>query len=55
MPPLTALVVDDDADFRASLALLVGAEGFEVREAESLGAAREAVAHWRPDVTLIDP
>ena len=54
MPSLTALVVDDDADFRASLALLVRAEGVEVREAGSLAAARDVLGRWRPDVVLVD-
>jgi DNA-binding NtrC family response regulator len=54
MRALTALIVDDDADFRASLALLVGAEGFDVREAGSLSAALEVLAQWRPDVALVD-
>ena len=52
--PLTALVVDDDADFRDSLALLVGREGFEVAQAGSLADARQRIERGRPDVVLVD-
>jgi two-component system, NtrC family, response regulator HydG len=50
----TALVVDDDAGFRESLALLVRREGFEVREACNLARARECLAEAVPDVVLVD-
>jgi DNA-binding NtrC family response regulator len=49
-----ALVVDDNPDFRASMALLVQREGFAVDEAESLATARERLASHAADVVLID-
>ena len=37
--PMSALVVDDDREFRESVALLVEREGFTVREADCLATA----------------
>ncbi len=51
---LVALVVDDNRDFRATLSLLVGREGFVVREAGSLREARDSIAAQTPDVVLAD-
>src|SRR5258705_10072860 len=50
----SALVVDDDQGFRASLGMLVGREGFEVREAESLAQARDRLGENAADVVLVD-
>src|SRR5258705_2985531 len=50
----SALVVDDDQGFRTSLGLLVGREGFEVREADSLAQARDRLGETVADVVLID-
>jgi DNA-binding NtrC family response regulator len=50
----TALIVDDDADFRDSLELLVQREGFETRTAGSLAEAGERLAACVPDVFLLD-
>jgi DNA-binding NtrC family response regulator len=54
MAALSALVVDDDPDFRSSMALLVSREGFKVREASSLAAARSRLAEYPADVVLVD-
>ena len=54
MNPLSALVVDDDSDFRESMALLVEREGFRVRKAESLSSARALLSEEPADLVLID-
>ena len=48
------LVVDDDADFRDSLALLISREGFSVAEAASIEEARLRLAEQPPDVMFVD-
>jgi two-component system, NtrC family, response regulator HydG len=48
------LVVDDDADFRDSLALLVAREGFTVAEAASIEEARAQLKEHPPDVMFVD-
>jgi DNA-binding NtrC family response regulator len=52
--PPTALIVEDDADFRASVAALVSRRDFEVREAATLAEARRAIEEEAPDVVLLD-
>ena len=54
MDSLTALIVDDDTDFRGSMALLVEREGFIVREADSVNSARARLAEAPSDVVLAD-
>jgi two-component system response regulator AtoC len=54
VPPVSALVVDDDGDFRASLALLVEHEGFAVRQAGSVAEARARLAEAPADAVLVD-
>jgi DNA-binding NtrC family response regulator len=54
MEQLSALVVDDDRDFRESMALLVQREGFAVREAESLATASARLAEAPADIVMID-
>ena len=54
MPEPRALIVDDDADFRASLELLVQRERFETRTAGSLEDARKEMATSAFDVVLMD-
>src|SRR5262249_21732780 len=49
-----ALVVDDDLDFRESLALLVSREGFNVSQAASLHEARARLGEQRPDTVFVD-
>jgi len=50
----TALIVDDDRDFRASLSALIEREGFATRECGTLAAAREEMDAGLPDVVLLD-
>ncbi|MCC6409580.1 MAG: sigma-54-dependent Fis family transcriptional regulator [Planctomycetes bacterium] len=52
--PLTLLLLDDDAPFRTSLALMLARQGFEVVEAESLGAACELLKSRAFDAVLVD-
>jgi DNA-binding NtrC family response regulator len=54
MSRFSALVVDDDAGFRESLALLVARAGCQVRVAASLAEARERLAEAGADVILVD-
>ena len=54
MDRFSALIVDDDAGFRESLALLVSREDFEVREADGIKAARARWEEHAPDVMLLD-
>jgi two-component system, NtrC family, response regulator AtoC len=49
-----ALIIEDDPDFRESLAALVSREGYETVEAGSIAEARAALAANRPDVALVD-
>jgi len=51
---LRALVVDDDADTRSSLAELVASEGFLVRTAGGLDEAQKALEEASPDLVLVD-
>ena len=53
MQPLVAMIIDDDADFRLSLEMLVQREGFETRAAGSIAEARESLeASGKPDIFL---
>jgi len=54
MRDLQALIIDDDANFRTSLELLVQREGFVTRTAGSLAEARECVAAGMPDLFVVD-
>jgi DNA-binding NtrC family response regulator len=54
MNELSALIIDDDEDFRASVAALVAREGYSVREAATLAHARREVESGVPDVVLLD-
>ncbi len=49
-----ALVVDDDAALRLLLRVNLELEGFFVRDAATVAAARAAVESERPDVVLLD-
>ena len=53
-PTHTALIVEDDANFRSSLELLVQREGFCTQAAASLADARGLLAEHAPDVVLMD-
>jgi DNA-binding NtrC family response regulator len=48
------LIVDDEADGRASLAELAGRWGFETKEAASGREALGAVRAWHPEIILTD-
>ena len=54
MNELSALIVEDDADYRASVAALVSREGYLCREAGCLAHAREQMNEATPDVVLLD-
>jgi DNA-binding NtrC family response regulator len=54
MSDLSILIIEDDEDFRASVAALVEREGYRPREAGSLAHARELLAEQPPDVVLLD-
>ena len=49
-----ALLVDDDEGFLLGLGEAVKREGFEVRTAGSVQAARQALREYDPDALLID-
>lgn len=48
------LIVDDEQSLLDFLSVLAGQEGFEVRTAASVEAARQALAAWTPDLVLCD-
>ncbi|MGH3002948.1 MAG: response regulator [Gaiellaceae bacterium] len=50
----TALVVDDDPSLRLLCRVNLELDGFTVREAGSVAAARAAVDEARPDIVLLD-
>lgn len=58
--PLRLLVVEDEPVNRALLRAVLGRSssprlgGAEVREAETLSAARVLVREWQPDVVILD-
>ncbi len=51
---LRALIVEDHESTRESLVELISAEGFEVDDAATLGAARELIREATPDVVILD-
>jgi len=54
MPQFSALVVDDDTNFRESLSLLVTREGYDVRQGASLEEARRHLVAAPTDVVFVD-
>jgi signal transduction histidine kinase/CheY-like chemotaxis protein len=52
--PCRLLVVDDNQDAAASLAMLLRLDGFEVQAAFDGPAALDAALHFRPGVVLLD-
>jgi len=48
------LVIDDEPMFRVLAEEALSSEGFEVRTAATLRAAKEKIAAWSPDVILLD-
>jgi two-component system, NtrC family, response regulator HydG len=53
-PKLLALIVDDDEDFRVSVAGLAKREGFETRTVGTLEEARKCMLETPPDLVLVD-
>nr|AYM55755.1 hypothetical protein [uncultured bacterium] len=53
-PKLLALIVDDDEDFRISVASLAKREGFEARTVGTLEEARKCMVDTPPDLVLVD-
>jgi CheY-like chemotaxis protein len=53
-PSLRVLVVDDNVDAVASLAMLLKANGHDVRTAHDGPATLDAARDYRPDVVLLD-
>jgi CheY-like chemotaxis protein len=54
MPSLTALIVDDDSDFRNALGEVLSDEGYRVLEASNGHEALAILDSVKPDVILID-
>jgi CheY-like chemotaxis protein len=52
--PHRVLVVDDNQDFANSLALILRAQGNDVRVAHDGEAALDLVEAWRPDIGFLD-
>jgi CheY-like chemotaxis protein len=50
----TALVVDDDPDFLLQARLGLESLGFDVTTTENEKGATEEIAHWRPDLVVVD-
>src|SRR4051812_28955171 len=53
-PRPSVLVVDDDQSLRLLCRINLELDGFDVRDAADLAAARDAVREARPDVVLLD-
>jgi two-component system phosphate regulon response regulator PhoB len=54
MPGKQILIVEDERPIREMIAFGLRRSGFEVREAEDVGAARASIADHRPDLVLVD-
>ena len=52
--PLRVLVLDDDVDSSAWVAVLLTSRGHTVRQVATGAAYREALASWHADVVLLD-
>jgi len=52
--PIQVLVIEDDPDFRHSLALLIQHDGFSVQQAGSLAEARDRLAEQEFDLVFVD-
>jgi two-component system OmpR family response regulator len=53
-PPISILLVDDEATLREPLAEYLTGQGFAVTEAASAPAARSELTEARPDIVLLD-
>ena len=54
MREVTILVVDDEADIRATVSAMLEIEGYEVAEAANGADALHVLEERRPDVILLD-
>jgi two-component system sensor histidine kinase ChiS len=54
MPSRKLLIVDDDVDFRGSLATVLREDGYDVREAKDGASAMTALSVERPTLILLD-
>jgi CheY-like chemotaxis protein len=54
MPEVTVLVVDDEADIRATVSAMLEIEGYEVAEASNGADALVMLEKRRPDLILLD-
>jgi two-component system, chemotaxis family, chemotaxis protein CheY len=54
MPEVLVLVVDDEADIRATVSAMLQIEGYEVAEAANGADALAAVERHPPDLILLD-
>lgn len=54
MPDLRVLIVDDEADIRATVAAMLEIEGYSVAEAANGADALVAIEHDPPDIILLD-
>jgi CheY-like chemotaxis protein len=54
MPSRTVLIVDDDADFRATLAEALEEEGWDVMRAQDGARGLEVLGACRPNVVVLD-
>jgi CheY-like chemotaxis protein len=54
MPDVRVLVVDDEADIRATVSAMLETEGYHVEEAANGADALQAVEMRRPDLILLD-
>lgn len=50
----TILIVEDDPDIRRLVGALLGAEGFNIEEAENAVAMDEVLSRTRPDLIVLD-
>lgn len=50
----TVLIIDDDADFRTSLAAVLESEGYSVRHAASAQEGLAAIVSEPPDLIVLD-
>jgi PAS domain S-box-containing protein len=53
-PPRRVLVLDERSESRTMLTRMLGAVGFELREASSAAQVTEILRHERPDLVLVD-
>ena len=50
----TILIIDDDQDFRASIGVVLEAQGYKVIEAASAGEGLARISKQKPDLLILD-